>query len=85
MRERNEILDEHCARIGRDPESIRRSLYYWVPRSEDDPWRSTDAFLEVIGRYRDVGVNEFILDHPRDDQLDVCERVAADLLPRLRA
>ena len=83
--ERNQILDEHCARIGRDPESIRRSLYYWVPRSEDDPWRSPDAFLDVIGRYREVGVNEFILDHPRDDQLDVCERVAADLLPRLRA
>jgi F420-dependent oxidoreductase-like protein len=83
--ERNQVLDEHCARIGRDPESIRRSLYYWVPRSEDDPWRSPDAFLDVIGRYREVGVNEFILDHPRDDQLDVCERVAADLLPRLRA
>jgi alkanesulfonate monooxygenase SsuD/methylene tetrahydromethanopterin reductase-like flavin-dependent oxidoreductase (luciferase family) len=85
MRERNQVLDEHCARIGREPESIRRSLYYWVPRSEDDPWRSTDAFLEVIGRYQEVGVNEFILDHPRDDQLDVCERVAADVLPQLRA
>jgi len=85
LRERSQILDECCARIGRDPGSIVRSVYYWVPRSEDDPWRSPDAFVEVIERYRAVGITEFIVDHPRDEQLDVCERVAADVLPRLRA
>jgi F420-dependent oxidoreductase-like protein len=84
MRSRNAILDEACAEIGRDPREVLRSLYYWVARA-DDPWSSTDAFLDVVGRYREVGVEEFILDHPRDDQLDVLERVAADVLPRLRA
>lgn len=85
IRSRNAILDEHCARLGRDPASVRRSLYYWVPRSEDDPWQSPEAFLDVVGRFRDAGINEFILDHPRDEQLDVCERVAADVLPGLRS
>ena len=28
---------------------------------------------------------EFILDQPRDDQLPVLERVASDVIPRLRA
>jgi F420-dependent oxidoreductase-like protein len=84
MRSRNAILDEACAEIGRDPREVLRSLYYWVARAAD-PWSSTDAFLDVVGRYREVGVEEFILDHPRDDQLDVLERVAADVLPRLRA
>ena len=85
IRERNAILDEKCAEIGRDPASIRRSLYYWVPRSADDPWTSTDAFEDVIGRFREAGIDEFILDAPGDQQLGVLERVAAGTLPRLRA
>jgi F420-dependent oxidoreductase-like protein len=85
LRSRNAILDEACAEIGRDPGEIRRSVYYWVPRSADDPWASLDAFYDVIGRHREVGMDEFILDHPRDDQLAVLERVAAEALPRLRA
>jgi F420-dependent oxidoreductase-like protein len=85
IRERNQVLDEACAEIGRDPREIVRSLYYWVPRSDADPWSSVDAFLDVVGRYREVGIEEFILDHPRDDQLDVLERVAADVIPGLRA
>jgi hypothetical protein len=43
-----------------------------------------EAFEHVIGSYRDAGMNEFIIDQPRDDQLPVIERVAADVLPRLR-
>lgn len=85
IRERNAVLDEKCAAIGRDPASIRRSLYYWVPRLEDDPWSSPDAFQEVVGRYREAGIDEFILDHPADQQLGVLEKVAADVLPALRA
>jgi F420-dependent oxidoreductase-like protein len=84
IRERNGILDEACAEIGRDPSEVVRSLYYWVARVDSDPWSSPDAFLDVIGRYREAGIEEFIIDHPRDDQLDVLERVAADVLPRLR-
>jgi alkanesulfonate monooxygenase SsuD/methylene tetrahydromethanopterin reductase-like flavin-dependent oxidoreductase (luciferase family) len=81
---RNQILDEACAEVGRDPDQISRGLYYWVPRSDADPWASLDAFQDVVGRYADVGINEFILDHPRDDQLDLLERVATEVLPRLR-
>jgi F420-dependent oxidoreductase-like protein len=84
IRSRNAILDEACGEIGRNPSEVVRSLYYWVPRSAADPWSSTDAFLDVVGRYGEVGIEEFILDHPRDEQLDVLERLAADVIPRLR-
>jgi len=83
IRERNAVLDEQCAAIGRDPGSLRRSLYYSIAR-EADPWASVDAFQEVVGRYREVGIDEFILDHPKDEQLGVLEKVAADVLPKLR-
>jgi F420-dependent oxidoreductase-like protein len=85
MRERNAILDEHCAAIGRDPQTIVRSLYGWAAMMPADPWASPDAFEDMVGRYREAGVNEFLIDQPRDEQLAILERVATDLLPRLRA
>lgn len=85
LRTRNSILDEACAEIGRDPDEISRAVYYWVPRSDADPWASLDAFHDVVGSYRDAGINEFILDHPGDHQLDMLERVAAEALPTLRS
>ena len=85
IRSRNAILDEACAEIGRDPKAVLRSLYYWGARADADAWSSAGAFQDVVGRYREAGIEEFVLDHPRDDQLDVLERVAADVLPALRA
>jgi len=88
MRERNAILDEHCAALGRDPLEIRRSWYGWTAKMIEqglpDPWQSVDAFEEVVGRYREAGVNEFIIDAPQPQQFSVLETVATDLIPRLR-
>jgi alkanesulfonate monooxygenase SsuD/methylene tetrahydromethanopterin reductase-like flavin-dependent oxidoreductase (luciferase family) len=82
MRERNAILDEQCAAIGRDPKSIVRSLYGWATMMPNDPWQSLDAFHEMLGAYAEAGVNEFLIDQPRPDQQAVLERVAADVLLR---
>ncbi|HBY45897.1 MAG TPA: LLM class flavin-dependent oxidoreductase [Thermomicrobiales bacterium] len=83
--ERNRILDEHCADIGRDPDEIIRSLYGWAAVMSADPWDSVDAFEQVVGEYREVGINELIIDQPKRNRFDVLERVATDVLPRLRA
>jgi alkanesulfonate monooxygenase SsuD/methylene tetrahydromethanopterin reductase-like flavin-dependent oxidoreductase (luciferase family) len=83
--QRNRILDEHCAAIGRDPNAIIRSLYGWASLLPADPWQSIDAFDEVVGRYREVGINEFIIDAPGEDQFAILERVATDAIPRWRA
>jgi len=84
MATRNKILDEHCAAIGRSPDAIRRSLYGWASILPSDPWESPAAFEDMVGRYGEVGVNEFLIDYPRDDQQAVLERVATDVIPRLR-
>lgn len=84
IRARTEVLDEHCARIGRDPSEILRSLYYWIARADQDPWSSLEAFRDLVGRYREVGIEEFVIDQPREDQGAVAEQVAAEL-PALRA
>lgn len=85
LHQRNELLDEQCAAVGRNPDEIIRSLYGWAAIMPDDPWESVEAFQDVIGRYREAGINEFIIDQPREEQFDVLEQVAADVIPRLRA
>lgn len=87
MRERNRVLDEHCAAVGRDPRTVRRSFYGWASKMAEqglpDPWASVGAFEDVVGRYAEAGVEEFIMDQPGLEQLPVLERVASDVIPRL--
>jgi alkanesulfonate monooxygenase SsuD/methylene tetrahydromethanopterin reductase-like flavin-dependent oxidoreductase (luciferase family) len=84
MRERNAQLDEACARLGRDSSTIVRSLYGWAAMMPTDPWASVEAFRDMVGRYAEAGVNEFLIDQPRPEQASVLERVAAEVLPSLR-
>jgi len=81
MRERNDRLDQECARLGRDPKGIVRSLYGWAAMMPTDPWASVESFRDMVGRYSEAGVNEFLIDQPRAEQQDVLERVAAEVLP----
>jgi F420-dependent oxidoreductase-like protein len=82
MRERNQMLDDYCHEIGRDPETLDRSLYYWVPKADLDPWSSKDAFYSVLEPYVEAGVNQFILDQPADKQIKELDWVASEVLPR---
>ena len=85
LRRRNDALTRYCVDIGRDPASIKRSMFYEVNQSpEEDPWASTDAFADYIGRYAEAGIQEFILQPPPPDRFGMVERIAADILPGLR-
>ena len=76
MAHKTEVLEHHCLEIGRDPASIRRSAQALVFMSDDEEqlkrWRSDRSALprivgtaseiaEVIGRYAEIGVDEFIV------------------------
>jgi F420-dependent oxidoreductase-like protein len=82
MRERNQMLDDYCRDIGRDPDTLDRSLYYWATTADGDPWASKEAFFDLINPYVEAGVNQFILDQPRDDQRNMLEWVAGEVLQR---
>ena len=85
LQERNARLDEACAEIGRNPDEIIRSLYGWTLKLGADPWASPEAFLDIVGRYREVGISEFLMEAPHEEQFGVMERIAAEVLPGLRA
>jgi alkanesulfonate monooxygenase SsuD/methylene tetrahydromethanopterin reductase-like flavin-dependent oxidoreductase (luciferase family) len=85
-RDRSAIFDDLCSSLGRDRTSIRHSLVCFPPLT---PWESADYFEDMIGRYRAIGIDEFVLYWPqtwRRAQIEdaVFQVVAQDVLPRYR-
>ena len=84
-RQRNKLLDGYCEEIGRDPQTLRRSLLVFGLEAET-VFDSVDAFETVVERYLDVGITEFIFYYPkRDEQIPVFEQIAKKVIPKLRA
>jgi alkanesulfonate monooxygenase SsuD/methylene tetrahydromethanopterin reductase-like flavin-dependent oxidoreductase (luciferase family) len=81
-RERNAQLDEYCTECGRAPGELTRS--FLVGFTQDKPLASLEAFQDFVGRYREIGINEFILRWPQGAELDILQRIARELLPSLR-
>jgi alkanesulfonate monooxygenase SsuD/methylene tetrahydromethanopterin reductase-like flavin-dependent oxidoreductase (luciferase family) len=83
-------LVEACGRAGRNPDAVRRMLLAY--RVSPDVFASADAFAEYVGRYREIGVDEFVFYWPTDPetfersprQERALERIAAEALPALR-
>ena len=76
LRHKGEVLDRHCEKLERDPKEIQRSAQALLFLSTDEEWlaKRRDADLgraaivgtpaevtDVIGAYRDAGVDEFIV------------------------
>lgn len=85
MRERNDLMDAACAKNGRDPKSVKRSLLYVIAQMpEEHPWDSIDAFTDFVGRFAEAGVQEFILQPPEPEHYGIVERIAHEIIPGLR-
>jgi hypothetical protein len=50
---------------------------------DENPWASSEAFVDFVGRYREQGVRDFIF-QPAHAPTELIERVSHDLLPTLR-
>ncbi|MGE5224683.1 MAG: LLM class flavin-dependent oxidoreductase [Omnitrophica WOR_2 bacterium] len=89
IRQRSDILDESCARIGRNPGAITRSFLAGL--TTDTPFASLDAFYDFIGCYQAAGISEFIFyyDYPllspdRSLTTQSIERIALEAIPKIR-
>lgn len=96
-RQRNEQLDQHCAALGREPSTIVRS--FLAGFANEAPFASLEDFHDFAGRYRSVGITEFIVyglsDAVRSQPIAggppgrmadraMLEQVALEALPALR-
>jgi alkanesulfonate monooxygenase SsuD/methylene tetrahydromethanopterin reductase-like flavin-dependent oxidoreductase (luciferase family) len=85
-RDRCHRFDELCVSAGRDPASVRHSLVAFPPLT---PWESVGYFEDMVGRYGDIGIDEWVLYWPRNwrdlpHEDGVFENVCRDVIPRLR-
>jgi alkanesulfonate monooxygenase SsuD/methylene tetrahydromethanopterin reductase-like flavin-dependent oxidoreductase (luciferase family) len=80
-RAQNATLDELCTAHDRDPSTLRRALLLFEAL---DPWSSPDAFERIVNAFVAVGIREFVVSWPGDDRRADIERLAGEVIPRLR-
>lgn len=73
-------LDEACAKVGRDPATIRRSTW-----ANGDALDSEDRYLDFVRRHLALGFTDFITELPDASHRHVLEAVARTIIPALRA
>jgi alkanesulfonate monooxygenase SsuD/methylene tetrahydromethanopterin reductase-like flavin-dependent oxidoreductase (luciferase family) len=59
VRARNQLLDEYCGAVDRDPGTVERACFVGWSDCEF-PFASADALQDLVGRYRDAGVQRFV-------------------------
>jgi alkanesulfonate monooxygenase SsuD/methylene tetrahydromethanopterin reductase-like flavin-dependent oxidoreductase (luciferase family) len=86
--ERGVRFDELVEKQNRDPSDIRHSLVCYPPLT---PWESPAYFTDMVGRFGEVGIDEFVLYWPGswrpeavEHELEVFEQVADEVIPALR-
>lgn len=73
-----EVLERHCADVGRDPAEIERTIIW-----SGDPVADTDGFLREMEAYAALGVDLVALMPPGPDPVGWTEALSHDVLPRL--
>jgi F420-dependent oxidoreductase-like protein len=71
------LLDEHCAVVGRDPASIRKTVIL--------EWTSASDALGLAEQYAEAGFTEFYIPVSSEDPLRELDGLARDALEPLRA
>ena len=90
LTDRCTTMDEICAGLGREPDSLRRSYTMFDATARAGGgmiryYESDDLFVDTVGRVTDLGVTEISLYYPAvATQLPAFERIATDVLPALR-
>jgi F420-dependent oxidoreductase-like protein len=76
-----EVLREHCATIGRDPDEIERSTLQQVNLANDAPAAIVDRFGELA----DAGAQHVIFSVRDVWRPDAIETIGRDVVPQLRS
>ncbi len=90
-RRRVDQMAEACGGVERDPATLRWSYTMYDasarPRGGTyDCFTSVERFEEMVDPLLEMGMDEIVVYYPPDErQLSTFERIATDVLPRLRA
>lgn len=87
---RNSQIDAHCEALGRDPASLRRSYLMFDAGARHSGgmmsyYESETIFADMVARIMELGMTDIGLYYPmREEQLPMLERIASDVIPKLR-
>jgi alkanesulfonate monooxygenase SsuD/methylene tetrahydromethanopterin reductase-like flavin-dependent oxidoreductase (luciferase family) len=85
-KKQSKLINEYCLKIGRNPNSLRRSLLVWGSEALT-VFDSEETFKEVIKRYSNIGFSEFMFFHPDTARVissRALKEIAAGVMPELR-
>ena len=77
-RHKNDVLDAHCAEIGRDPAEIRRSWQFYLKTPDE-----MGNLRNVIQPYLDTGIDHVCIGVPPEYHPDIVKRLAEEVAPLL--
>lgn len=89
-RERIARVDEHCAAIGRDPSTLRRSYLMFDAHARHTGgmmkyYESESIFTDMVEQVMELGVTDIGMYYPmREEQLPMFEKIATEVIPELR-
>jgi len=83
LAERVRVFDEACSEFGRDPHSIRRSV--WVGADRSGPFESPDAYVAFAEHHRDLGFTDLMAALPPPQCWSMVREIATTVIPQLRA
>ncbi|MFS0885922.1 LLM class F420-dependent oxidoreductase [Aeromicrobium sp. 179-A 4D2 NHS] len=78
IRHKLEVLDQHCADVGRDPADILRTL-----QSPGDAVKDPDKFLEDVAAYAELGIQSVSVSPHGPDPVGWVSEFAEKTAPRL--
>ncbi|MET0837350.1 MAG: LLM class F420-dependent oxidoreductase [Marmoricola sp.] len=79
MKHKIDVLDGHCADVGRDPTDVRRTAL-----AGGDPFDDVEEFLRRMEAYAALGIDQVWVMPSADDPVGHVARLCEELLPRLR-
>ena len=79
MKHKIEVLDRHCADVGRDPAEVRRTAL-----AGGDPFDDLYGFLGRMEEYAALGIDQVWLMPPAEDPVGYVSRLCDEVIPRLR-
>ncbi|MFX1324879.1 MAG: LLM class flavin-dependent oxidoreductase [Promethearchaeota archaeon] len=82
---RVKIIDKFCSEIGRNPDTLRRSLLLYSKHGKTI-LDSKEVFIKVINQYKDIGIDEFIIYFPffNSREIENIKLIANEAIPDLR-
>lgn len=86
VKKQSRVVNDFCVKIGRDPNTLRRSLLVWGSEALT-VFDSEEAFKEVLKRYSDLGFSEFMFFHPDTAPAissHALKEIATEVMPELR-